>query len=57
MSGNRGESDTEFEVSKQSSLSNLFFTPETPGSTRRKIEDKLEEMRLRKELMDYEYEY
>lgn len=57
MSGNRGESDTEFEVRKQSSLSNLFFTPETPGSTRRKIEDKLEEMRLRKELTDYEYEY
>lgn len=59
MSGNVSENDLDFdnndipqiatEVLKQASS-------QTPRDARRMVEDKLEEMRLRRELMDYDYD-
>ncbi|MGL6161796.1 PA3496 family putative envelope integrity protein [Microbulbifer sp.] len=59
MSGNVSEHDLDFdnedipqiatEVLKQASS-------QAPRDARRMVEDKLEEMRLRRELMDYDYD-
>jgi len=57
MSGNVIENDMDFDESDTSLAEDLLYTPQSPRDARRMVEDKLEEMRLRRELMDYQYEF
>ncbi|MBB5210741.1 PA3496 family putative envelope integrity protein [Microbulbifer hydrolyticus] len=57
MSGNVIENDMDFDESDSSVAEELLYTPQNPRDARRMVEDRLEEMRLRRELMDYQYEF
>ncbi|AQQ67326.1 hypothetical protein Mag101_06525 [Microbulbifer agarilyticus] len=56
MSGNVIENDMDFGGSDSSFEGSLLYTPESPRDARRMVEDRLEEQRLRRELMDYQYD-
>ncbi|WGL17428.1 hypothetical protein PVT68_03810 [Microbulbifer bruguierae] len=56
MSGNVIENDMDFDESDSSATEDLLYTPQSPRDARRMVEDKLEEMRLRRELMDYQFD-
>ena len=56
MSGNVIENDIDFDEA-DSSAEELLYTPQSPRDARRLVEDKLEEMRLRRELMDYQLDF
>ncbi|MFD1217943.1 MULTISPECIES: PA3496 family putative envelope integrity protein [Microbulbifer] len=57
MNGNVTENDMDFDEVDPSSIADLLHAPHNPRDARRLVEDKLEEIRLRKELMDYQYEF
>ncbi|WP_299593546.1 PA3496 family putative envelope integrity protein [uncultured Microbulbifer sp.] len=57
MSGNVIENDMDFDESDSSVAEELLYTPQNPRDARRMVEDRLEEMRLRRELLDYQYEF
>ena len=57
MSGNVIENDIDFDEADSSVVGELLYTPDNPRDARRLVEDKLEEMRLRRELMDYQLDF
>ncbi|QKX17954.1 PA3496 family putative envelope integrity protein [Microbulbifer sp. YPW1] len=57
MSGNVIENDMDFDENDSSTEEDLLYTPHNPRDARRMVEDKLEEMRLRRELMDFQYDF
>ena len=57
MSGNVIENDMDFDGSDSSLEEGLLYIPESPRDARRQVEDRLEEMRLRRELLDYQYDF
>ncbi|WP_193754317.1 PA3496 family putative envelope integrity protein [Microbulbifer sp. Q7] len=57
MSGNVIENDMDFDEGDSTLVEELLYTPQSPRDARRMVEDRLEEMRLRRELMDYQYEF
>ncbi|WP_141398547.1 MULTISPECIES: PA3496 family putative envelope integrity protein [Microbulbifer] len=60
MSGNVSEKDFEFDHDDIPQIANEILrqaTSQPPTDARRMVEDKLEEMRLRRELMDYDLEF
>lgn len=59
MSGNVSEKDFDFDHDDIPHIATEVLrqaTSQPPRDARRMVEDKLEEMRLRRELMDYDYE-
>jgi hypothetical protein len=56
MSGDVCENDLDFESGDLSEIAETRGSPQRPRDARRMVEDKLEEMRLRRELMDYSFE-
>ncbi|MCK7597511.1 hypothetical protein M0G74_09555 [Microbulbifer sp. CAU 1566] len=57
MSGNVIENDMDFDESESSLAEDVLLIPNSPRDARRMVEDKLEEMRLRRELMDFQYDF
>ena len=57
MNGNVSENDIDFDEADSSVSEELLYTPQSPRDARRMVEDKLEEMRLRRELMDYQLDF
>jgi len=57
MNGNVSENDIDFDEADPSVIADLLHEPHNPRDARRMVEDKLEEMRLRRELMDYQYDF
>lgn len=57
MSGNVIENDIDFDDSDPSLAEEVLKSSKSPRDARRMVEDKLEEMRLRRELMDYQYDF
>lgn len=59
MSGDVCENDLDFDSGEVLDISEVRAqaSPQRPRDARRMVEDKLEEIRLRRELMDYDFEY
>ncbi|QIL89469.1 PA3496 family putative envelope integrity protein [Microbulbifer harenosus] len=57
MSGNVIENDIDFDDSDPPLAEEVLKSNKSPRDARRMVEDKLEEMRLRRELMDYQYDF
>ncbi len=60
MSGNVSENYIDFDNDDIPQIANEVLkqaTSKPPRDARRMVEDKLEEMRLRRELMDYDFDF
>lgn len=57
MSGNVIENDMGFEKSNPSLAVELISSPRVPKDARQLVEDRMEEKRLRRELLDYQYDF